>query len=98
MKGKINMTSKKSTPNNVRPNVVYAKTLYATPLNYEAFMEQDDEEGRPDDVEVFMEIEDAHDASTPVDVNDNWIAIYELKEVVRVKHTVSVLDRVVQKG
>lgn len=78
---------KQETP---KPDIEYPKTVFIIPMDYESYRDGDDE---PDYLNVYASPETADDCSEQGD-GEAWIAVYELKEVVRIKKTATIVERV----
>lgn len=79
----------------LKSDIKYPQTIYAIPVDYELYRDEDWESTSTDSLAVWDKLEDAEDNSG-MDEGEAWIAVYELKEMVRVRKSVAVKDRVVR--
>jgi hypothetical protein len=77
----------------LKPDIEYPKEIYVVPFSYSDYREKDWEQTEENDLAVYIEMVEAEDNTGESD-GEAWIAVYELKELVRVKRSAAIKDRV----
>lgn len=72
-----------------KPDIEYPKTIFVVPFDYESYRDGDDDT-ELDDLSVHINLDDAEAASGGDEEVEVWIAVYQLKELVKVEQEIAV--------